>query len=585
MPSSVEKTPTPSPTEPPQDRLSTLATLLGQGRLEETVRQAAETVAAFPNAAAVHNIIGTAKAGLHDLDGAIVSFGKAVEIKPDFVEAHNNLGLALRGRGRFEEAIASFENALQVRPDYAEAHNNLGAALKIQGRLEAAIESFNVALRIAPRHAEAHFNLGAVFQAEGRLGDAVASFEKAVGIRPDFAEAHSNLCGVYEKQNKLADLESALERAVLNCGKEDSNILFRLAQLASRRNQFEDAFGYLEKIQIEKIQPSQRENYFSLFGKVCDRLGRFGDAFSAFTRQNELARASVQAKRLDADRFLNWIQAHEAAWAASARPAWVNSKENWASRSPAFLIGFPRSGTTLIDTILRSHSQTSVIEEKPMVGALAEVMSKALGHRPTIQDLAGLSGADVRSLRDIYFKELKRHLDQVDESKLVVDKLPLNVIHVDIIHRIFPDAKLIFALRHPCDCVLSCFMQNFKLNGAMANFVSLDQSARFYAAVMELWSEYQKKLDLTVHVLRYEDLIGDFESTCKSLIAFLGLEWDDNVHNYQKTALDRSSIRTPSYPQVIQPLYKQASGRWMNYREQMQPTLPVLQPWIEAFGY
>ena len=119
----------------------------------------------------------------------------------------------------------------------------------------------------------------------------------------------------------------------------------------------------------------------------------------------------------------------------------------------------------------------------------------------------------------------------------------------------------------------------------MANFLSLEQSARLYAAVMELWSEYRQKLNLNVHVLKYEDLVEDFEGECKSLIKFLGMEWDDNIFSYQKTALDRSKIRTPSYSQVIQPLYKHASGRWTNYQKQMQPVLPVLRPWIEAFGY
>ena len=234
---------------------------------------------------------------------------------------------------------------------------------------------------------------------------------------------------------------------------------------------------------------------------------------------------------------------------------------------------------------MRSHPQISVVEEKPMVGVMTGVMSKAFAQAPTIQNLSTLSEPDICSLRDIYFKELAKYLDRVDDGKLVVDKLPLNIVHADIIHRVFPDAKFILALRHPCDCVLSCFMQTFKLSDAMVNFLSIDQSARLYAAVMELWFAYQQKLDLDVHALKYEDLVQDFEGTCKSLISFLGLEWDDNLHNYQKTALGRGSIKTASYHQVVQPLYKQASGRWTNYREQMQPVLPVLQPWIEAYGY
>ena len=193
-------------------------------------------------------------------------------------------------------------------------------------------------------------------------------------------------------------------------------------------------------------------------------------------------------------------------------------------------------------------------------------------------------GAD-SGLREAYFKELKMHLDQADDGKLIVDKFPLNIGYVGLIHRVFPDAKFILVLRHPCDCVLSCFMQSFKLNDAMMNFLSLEQSAKLYAAIMELWSVYRQKLNLDVHVVKYEDLVQDLEGTCKPLIRFLGLEWDDNLHNYQKTAMDRSWIKTPSYSQVVQPLYKQASGRWTNYRKQMEPVLPVLQPWIEAFGY
>jgi hypothetical protein len=180
---------------------------------------------------------------------------------------------------------------------------------------------------------------------------------------------------------------------------------------------------------------------------------------------------------------------------------------------------------------------------------------------------------------------LKIHLDRDDEGKLIVDKYPLNIAHVGFIHRVFPDAKFILALRHPCDCVLSCFMQTFKLNEAMMNFLSLERSAELYAAIMELWSAYRAKLNLNVHVLKYEDLVQDLEGTCKPLISFLGLEWDDNLHNYQKTAAERGSINTPSYDQVVQPLYKQASGRWTSYRKQMEPVLPMLQPWIKAFGY
>ena len=554
--------------------------LQGQGRLNEAIASFSKALQLKPGFAEAHNNRGAALKDQGRLDEAIASFKEALQIKPDYAEAHSNLGVAMQGQDRLDEAIASFNKALQIKPDFADVHNNLGVALQSQGRLEEAIACFGRALRIKPDFADAHNNLGVALHNEGRLEEAIASFGKALQIKPDCAEAHSSLCDLYEKQNNIEEFERALEKATLTCG-NDSNILFRLAQLASRKAQFEDAVGYLNKVQIERLQLPLKSAYFSLLGKACDKLGRFEDAFSAFGKQNELSSASTGAKKLNTDGYLNTILSIKEAWTTDVKPVWTNSLAGGKQIPPTFLVGFPRSGTTLLDSILRSHPEIGVVEEKPMVGA----MSKAFKQGQTIEIFNTLSEADLLGLRDAYFKELKLHLDRDDEGKLVVDKFPLNIAHVGLIHRVFPDAKFILALRHPCDCVLSCFMQTFKLNEAMMNFLSLEQSARLYAAIMELWSVYRQKLGIDVHVVKYEDLVQDLEGTCKPLIRFLGLEWDDNLHNYQKTALQRGSIHTPSYSQVIQPLYKQASGRWTNYRKQMEPVLPVLQPWIEAFGY
>ena len=555
--------------------------LQGQGRLDEAIASFSKALQFKPDYAEAHNNLGIALNGAGRLDEAIASFGKALQDRPDFAQAHNNLGAALKDRGRLDEAIASFGKALRIKPGYAQAHNNLGAALQEQRRLDEAIASFGKALQIRPDYAEAHNNMGVALKDQDRLEEAVASFSKALQIKPDYAEAHSNLCELYEKQNNLAELEKALERAMRDCGGDNPDVLFRRAQFASRKGKFEEAAGYLDKVRAGALQPSLRPSYFSLLGKTCDKLDRFDKAFAAFAKQNELTKGSADGRKFNADGYLNSILSRKEAWTTDVKPRWASPATGRKQKSPAFLVGFPRSGTTLLDTILRSHAEIAVLEEKPMVAA----MSKALGQAQTPQNLNRLAEAGVGKLRDAYFEELKRQLETGDDGKLVIDKLPLNITCAGMINRAFPDAKFILVLRHPCDCVLSCFMQTFKLNDAMANFLSLDQSARLYAAVMELWSLYREKLDLNVHVLKYEDLVQDLEGTCKSLLAFLGLEWDENLHNYQKTALDRNSIRTPSYSQVIQPLYKQASGRWINYRKQMQPVLPILQPWIEAFGY
>ena len=583
--------------------------------MQEAAKQASAMAAEFPSSAILFNILGAAHMGLGNKDRAIENFKKALYLKPGYAEAHNSLGIALQAQGLLDEAIASYDKALQIKPELAEAHNNRGAALKDQGRLEEATHGFGRALQISPRFAEAYNNLGAALKQQGRVDEAIANFSRALQInprfiethiglgiasqdkglmdeaiasfgnalkiKPDNAEAHSHLCGLYEKRNSLREFEKAVEMATLQCGEDNPEILFRRAQLASRKDQHEAALGFLNRVEVEKVQPAIRASCFSLIGKSCDKLGLSDEAISAFRKQNELALASAGTKNVSADRYLISIQERKDSWASALKPNWQHSLAESRRASPTFLIGFPRSGTTLLDTILRSHPAISVVEEKPMVGA----MIKALNREQTAANLDALSKSDVLGLQNLYFEELKVHLNQSGIGKLVVDKFPLNITHVGIIHRVFPDAKFILVLRHPCDCVLSCFMQTFNLNDAMANFLSLEQSARLYGAVMELWSAYRQKLDIDVHVVKYEDLILDFEGTCNGLLRFLGLAWDDNLRNYQKTALDRGSIHTPSYSQVVQPLYTQASGRWTNYRKQMEPVLPVLEPWITSFGY
>ena len=163
--------------------------------------------------------------------------------------------------------------------------------------------------------------------------------------------------------------------------------------------------------------------------------------------------------------------------------------------------------------------------------------------------------------------------------------MPLNIAHAGLIHRLFPEAKFILALRDPRDCVLSCFMQTFLPNDAMANFLTLEDAAKFYDFVMDLWKQYEGMLPLTVHRVRYEDVVSNFDESVRSLLQFLGLPWDDAVSHYQDTAMKREQIRTPSYHQVVQPIYKRASGRWLNYRIQIQPVLGILEPWAKQFGY
>ena len=246
---------------------------------------------------------------------------------------------------------------------------------------------------------------------------------------------------------------------------------------------------------------------------------------------------------------------------------------------PVFLVGFPRSGTTLLTQVLDNHPRLQALEEKPAVDAL-------VGAAARLADIASaLESEDtLERLRSVYFAVVERSVKRAPGTWLV-DKYPLNILRLPLIHRVFPDAKVLLALRHPCDVCLSCYMQSFKLNSAMASFLSLEQTARLYALAMRRWQWCAANLAMDVHVVRYESLVNDFEDQVQAMLGFLGLPWDDKVLEHVEGAKRRGRINTPSYHQVAQPIYRHAVYRWRHYAGHLQSILPTLRPFIQDFGY
>ena len=197
----------------------------------------------------------------------------------------------------------------------------------------------------------------------------------------------------------------------------------------------------------------------------------------------------------------------------------------------------------------------------------------------------GLMSADeARRLRDYYFRLLDE-ISPLPPGRTAVDKHPLHMARMPLIHRVFPEAKIIFVERHPCDAVLSCFMANFTLNAAMRSFTRIEEAARTYDAVFDAWTRAEDLLPLRVHRVRYERMVEDLEAEMRPLLDFLGLAWDEKVLDNQAAARERGRVRTASYSQVGEPIYRRAAGRWEGYRDQLAPVLPILAPWAGRMGY
>jgi hypothetical protein len=236
----------------------------------------------------------------------------------------------------------------------------------------------------------------------------------------------------------------------------------------------------------------------------------------------------------------------------------------------------------LLDQILNAHSRLTVMEEKTVLDRISHELGGVESER--VAKSLSLSESEKQKLRERYFEECTRHLSKAGHGLTIVDKLPLNILNLWLIAALFPNARVILALRDPRDVCWSCYTNLFRLGPGLAGFADLKSTAKLYRAVMTLWQESQQHLPLLCQKLRYEDLITDFESQAKALIEALGLPWEEKVLSYRENAGERYIV-TPSYHQVVQPLYSSARGRWRHYEEALRPVLPILAPFVEAFGY
>jgi tetratricopeptide (TPR) repeat protein len=312
-----------------------------------------------------------------------------------------------------------------------------------------------------------------------------------------------------------------------------------------------------------------------LMTKVADALGDVDEAFAAAEAMNRAAAGYEEWRRRTAH-YRSQIRAT----AQIVTPEWASriphASPDESIADPAFVVGFPRSGTTLLDTFLMGHPKTHVIEEGRMLELATGIISEAPG--------ADWPPELVTRSRKAYVDELSRHVPP-NFTGLVVDKHPMNMLRLAVLHALFPNAKVIFAQRHPCDVVLSGYMQSFRLNHAMASFLDLGDAADLYDASMTMWTRSRNAVPQAIHTVVYERLIADPAAELRPAVEFLGLDWSDELLDHQTTAKNRGLITTASFDQVVQPLNSAPSGRWRRYRKQLEPVLSVLLPWAERLGY
>lgn len=555
------------------------------GELKQALQMAQELCQRNPDVSIVHNVHGVIAAEQGDFQTAIDSYQTAIALDPGNSDVHFNLGNALRAKGDRQAALACYRAALELKPNDRDVVFNMATVLRGLGEFGEAGKLFQQLLTVSPEDHTALNGLGWVMFRVGRIEDAINCLRHAVKLQPGYAEAHDNLCEALEKTNQTEELRQAVAHACSVFQPDNIWLAIRQAQVLRRDNELEEALKALSLVvRFNPAQAQLNSTYWYLLGDINDRLGNLQAAYEAFVTANNWAEEAARGRGIKAEKYIQKLDDLQTAYKSVRRTAPENSTSQRDAPELVFLIGFPRSGTTLLDTVLMSHSKISVAEEKPMVLDMLRLVGT--WQPDQFQNHEDLTDEQVLELRDVYMTSLKRHMrDQPIAGQVVVDKLPLNIIHVGLISKVFPEARFLFVLRHPCDCVLSCFMQAFMLNDAMANFLDLKSAAQCYDKVMSLWTTYREALPLRLHTVAYEQVVADLETTIRQVLEFLSLDWEDSMADYKATALERKRIGTPSYHQIVQPLYNRAKGRWQRYRAQMIPVLPILLRWVEVHGY
>lgn len=583
---------------------------LKAGAFHEVRQLALNLLASTPDSAYLHQTLGLACLYLGQYADAIASLRRAVELEPGCHACRSDLALALASAGRPKEALHVLDELLASRPDLGEAHFNRGMLLQSLGRVEEAAMALATAADLLVSSAEAHFQAGRmhlelrnIAAAErylsqaitldptatpawlawgklnfelGRMDAAFAAIDRACEIDPKGIESRATRAWLAEIAGRLEDAER-FARAVLQDAPDEPRCILVLAKCARRSGRPEEAVKLLEDRLARLRIRRWRKAYASELGRCYDALGRIDDAWRCFVQSKAEARMELESLAAQGLRE-DWLAGDERA----CRAEWV---AEWRQVSPppvtpVFLVGFPRSGTTLLDQILAAHSEVCVIEERPAVVAVEQALRSLPGGYPDA--LVTLTQADVDRLRAIYYEALEA---KPGGDRLLVDKTPLNCTRPALIQRLFAGAPFVFAVRHPCDVVLSCFMQNFAINRAMRHFLTLDDAARFYARVLDLWNRYEQLLGLTVHYVRYEDLIERPEEEVRRLLKFLGLSWQPSLLKFHEN-VGKRRIKTPSYEAVARPLYREARGRWRRYEKYFTPDIRrALAPWLERFDY
>jgi len=517
-------------------------------------------IAIAPGVARYHNNLALvfAAAGRHEL--AEAACRRALALDPAYAEALVNLANALKERGALTEAVDVLRRAINARPDYAPAHNNLANLLKDQGRLDAAVDAYRAAIARDRRYVAAQYNLSVALVALGRLDEAEDACRRTLELAPRHAPAHNNLGNVLRFRGRI-DAAIASFRAAIAIDPDFAAAHCNLAELVPARAG-DAAFDRLERLRDRPtLPPHERISLDFALGRMYDAIGETDRAFDAYRAGNHLrAREAVRLGRgFDAADHRRRTDRLIETFSPDLFERMADSARDGADETPVFIVGMPRSGTTLVEQILASHPTVHGAGE---LAAIDRLIATLDGYPEAI---AALDPASRRALGARYLEALRAHSAT---AARITDKLPLNLFNLGFIALILPGARVIHCRRDPRDTCLSCFTHDFGPGNEFSD--DLADLAAFHGDYHRLGAHWRATLPLPMIEVRYEDLVADIEAESRRLIAFLGLEWDPRCTAFHHS---ERAVLTSSSAQVRQPIHGRAVGRWRRYERRLTPLI------------
>jgi tetratricopeptide (TPR) repeat protein len=499
---------------------------------------------------------GTELGTRHKLTEAVECFREALRLNPRHAIALDNLGVALFRLGHYAEAEEQLRRSIQIKPNYANAHRNLGAVLHTRGRTAAAETALRRGIKLNPSDAEGLVQLGACYLTSSNLAAARECFDKALKLAPRNTRAllGSGRCkaheGAFEEAKALFERARELDPAMPGA--------WAAFTLLGKMSSADQAWvGQAEKIADGDINPVEESELRFAIGKYYDDVGQFARAFKNYQRANELHKLSADPYERDAHAHL--VDEMMSVYTREALERGAAGASD--SQKPVFVVGMPRSGTTLIEQIIASHPAVTAAGELPFWTEVMRKHDATLRHELPSEQLRAKLAADYLRTLGVYSSDALR----------VVDKAPVNSDYLGIIRTVFPRARMIYVRRDPIDTCLSCYFQ--QLTGGLSYTMDLEDLAHYYREHWRLMAHWRAVLPPgTLLEVPYAELVADQETWTRRMLEFLGLEWDARCLEFQQT---KRAVMTSSYWQVRQKIYRGSVGRWQNYRKFIGPLLAL----------